>query len=314
MSGQNPRRQLSANPSYSDQPWPAKLNMSSQSSIEWTDATWNPVRGCTKISAGCKHCYAERFAERFRGVKNHAYERGFDLRLVPEVLAAPFSWAKSRMIFVNSMSDLFHQGVPAEYVGLVADVMGAADWHIYQVLTKRAARLGAMLGAELREAAKRRHIWWGVSVENKKHGIPRIKYLQDSPAAVRFLSIEPLLEDLGELDLRGIHWVIVGGESGPGARPIDREWVRSIRDQCEAAGVPFFFKQWGGVRKHLTGRRLDRRTHNGYPDVVHAPMPSAKQRAALRERVLGPNSTRRFVNEVFPVLESRANRSQTQGA
>jgi len=239
--------------------------MADKSKIEWTDATWNPVRGCTKISPGCKHCYAETFAERFRGVAGHPYEQGFDLRLIPEKLAEPLRWASARMIFVNSMSDLFHKDVPDDYIGKVAEVMRVANWHTYQVLTKRADRLSSLLRTNLKEHAKERHIWWGVSVENKKHGLPRIEYLRDTPAAVRFLSVEPLLEDLGTINLKGISWVIVGGESGNGARPMDAEWVRSIRDQCKDAGVSFFFKQWGGVRKSATGRELDKRTYDDIP-------------------------------------------------
>ncbi len=244
--------------------------MSDKSKIEWTDATWNPVRGCTKISPGCKFCYAETFAERFRGVPGHPYEQGFDLRLVPEKLGEPFRWTKSKMVFVNSMSDLFHEEVPDSYVKQVADVMRTANWHTYQVLTKRSERLASMLKKSLRDFANESHIWWGVSVENRRHGLPRINHLRNAPAAVRFLSIEPLLEDLGELDLGGISWVIVGGESGAGARPMDAGWVRSIRDQCREANVDFFFKQWGGTRKSLTGRKLDGRTYDAMPPAsVH---------------------------------------------
>ncbi|HEV7922198.1 MAG TPA: phage Gp37/Gp68 family protein [Thermoanaerobaculia bacterium] len=239
--------------------------MSDQSSIEWTDATWNPVRGCVKISPGCTHCYAETFAERFRGVPGHPYEQGFDIRLVPEKLTAPLQWKQPRRIFVNSMSDLFQAGIPEAFVLDVANVMRTADWHTYQVLTKRADRMREFLNGPLREAALEPHIWWGVSVENRKHGLPRLDDLRATPAAVRFLSIEPLLEDLGEIDLTGIHWVIVGGESGHRARPMQREWVTSIRDQCAAAGVPFFFKQWGGRRKKAAGRELDGRHYDDMP-------------------------------------------------
>jgi len=189
------------------------------SSIEWTDATWNPVRGCTKISPGCAHCYAETFAERFRGVPGHPYEFGFDLRLVPEKLAEPFRWRKPSRVFVNSMSDLFHEDVPDDYIISVARVMQQANWHQYQVLTKRSMRLRDLLSTKLRFIANLPHIWWGVSVENRKHGLPRIDHLRDAPAAMRFLSIEPLLEDLGLVNLKAIAWVIVGGESGAGARP-----------------------------------------------------------------------------------------------
>jgi len=239
--------------------------MSAQSTIEWTDATWNPVRGCTKISPGCAHCYAEVFAERFRGVKGHPYERGFELRLVPDKLAEPFRWKKPNMIFVNSMSDLFHEAVSDDYIIEVARVMCRADWHTYQVLTKRAERLRDLLNDKLAFAAKQAHIWWGVSVENKRSGLPRVGYLQAAKAKARFLSIEPLLEALDDINLDGIAWVIVGGESGAGARPMRKEWVVSIRNQCRKAKVPFFFKQWGGVRKSLSGRLLDGRTYDEFP-------------------------------------------------
>jgi protein gp37 len=253
------------------------------SAIEWTDATWNPVRGCTKISSGCAHCYAETFAERFRGVPGHPYEQGFDLRIVPEKLAEPLRWAKPSMIFVNSMSDLFHEGVDDDYIVAVTRVMVRANWHHYQVLTKRSERLRDLMGTKLRFAQKLKHIWWGVSVENRKQGLPRIEDLRRTPAPVRFLSIEPLLEDLGEIDLRGIHWVITGGESGAGARPMKKEWVISVRDQCRRVGVPFFFKQWGGVRKCETGRELDGKTYDGFPELVHRPVPAA----AIRQAMIG---------------------------
>ena len=262
--------------------------MSLQSAIEWTDATWNPVRGCTKISPGCKHCYAETFAERFRGVPGHPYEQGFDLRLVPEKLCEPLRWRTPRMIFVNSMSDLFHDGVPDEYISAVARVMAAANWHTYQVLTKRADRLRDMLNSRLRFAAHKRHIWWGVSVEDQRFGLPRVDDLRETGATVRFLSIEPLLEDLGRIDLRGIHWAIVGGESGPGARPMKKDWVVSIRDQCRSQRVPFFFKQWGGVRKAAAGRRLENRTYDEFPPRVANRVPKDEQRAALASEIEMP--------------------------
>jgi protein gp37 len=239
--------------------------MSIQSHIEWTDATWNPVRGCTKISPGCKHCYAEVFAERFRGVEGHPYQQGFDLRMVPSKLEEPLRWKTPKMIFVNSMSDLFHERVPDDYIESVARVMVTARRHTYQVLTKRSSRLRDLLRTKLRFAALEKHIWWGVSVEDKQYGVPRIEHLQEAPASVRFLSIEPLLEDVGTLDLSGIHWVIVGGESGHGARPMQKEWVTAIQQQCIRSGVAFFFKQWGGVHKSKAGRLLDGRTYDEMP-------------------------------------------------
>jgi protein gp37 len=263
--------------------------MSDGSAIEWTDATWNPVRGCVKVSPGCKHCYAETFAERFRGVPGHPYEQGFDLLLVPDKLLDPLRWTRSRRIFVNSMSDLFQDGVPDDFVRQVFEVMAAADWHIYQMLTKRAARMRALTLEMPPEIVRLSHIWLGVSVEDRRYGLPRIDELRSTPAEVRFLSIEPLLEDLGEVDLRGIDWVIVGGESGPGARPMDEAWVLSIRDQCRAARVPFFFKQWGGVQKSRKGRDLEGRSYDEYPTVVPAAPPSPATRAhrvaALTERL-----------------------------
>ncbi|MBI1849315.1 MAG: phage Gp37/Gp68 family protein [Planctomycetes bacterium] len=255
--------------------------MSEHSKIEWTDATWNPIRGCVKITPGCAHCYAERFAERFRGVPGHPYEQGFDLRLVPEKLAEPFRWRERKRVFVNSMSDLFLEGVADSYVLAVARVMTATPWHTFQVLTKRSQRLRNALATLLSFAGAAEHVWWGVSVEDRRHGLPRIEHLRDARAAVRFLSVEPLLEDLGAIDLRGIHWVIAGGESGAGARPMHREWVLAIRDQCRDASVPFFFKQWGGVRKNRAGRELDGRTHDDMPVVRRIAVPDAARRAAL---------------------------------
>ncbi|MGA2705450.1 MAG: phage Gp37/Gp68 family protein [Isosphaeraceae bacterium] len=252
--------------------------MSDRSKIEWTDATWNPVRGCTKISPGCAHCYAETFAERFRDVPGHPYEQGFDLRLVPDKLTEPLRWSSHRMIFVNSMSDLFHEGVSDEYIVAVVDVMTKANWHTYQVLTKRSSRMKALLQTKLRDAANLAHIWWGVSVENSMHGLPRVEHLRQAPAKIRILSVEPLLEDLGRIDLTGIHWVIVGGESGAKARPLDPEWVRSIRDQCLVSDVPFFFKQWGGVRKGRSGRVLDGRTYDEFPQTARSVVPDLKER------------------------------------
>jgi len=259
--------------------------VSLNSEIEWTDATWNPVRGCTKISPGCKHCYAERFAERFRGVEGHPYEQGFDLRLVPEKLTEPLEWREPKMVFVNSMSDLFHDGVSDSYIEAVARVMCAAPWHTFQVLTKRSERLKTLLNSKLRFAAGQRHIWWGVSVEDRNYGVPRIEHLRQSGACVKFLSIEPLLEDVGRINLSSIDWVIVGGESGPGAREMKAQWVLSLRDQCAAVDVPFFFKQWGGVRKHKTGRLLEGRTYDEYPRRPVAHPPTENDRVAISRRL-----------------------------
>jgi protein gp37 len=255
--------------------------MSVGTSIEWTDATWNPLRGCTKISDGCKHCYAETFAERFRGVKGHPYQQGFDLRLVSEKLAEPLRWRSPKTIFVNSMSDLFHENVPENYIVAVAKVMVEAKWHTYQVLTKRSDRLRELLNSSLQFAANQKHIWWGVSVENREYGLPRIENLQNAHATMKFLSVEPLLEDLGQFNFTGIDWVIVGGESGHGARPMKKEWVVSVRDQCRRDGVPFFFKQWGGVRKKAAGRELDGKTYDELPERTHHPVLNAEECLAL---------------------------------
>ncbi len=234
--------------------------MSEKSAIEWTDSTWNPVTGCTKVSPGCKHCYAEGFAERGRGVPGHPYEQGFDLRLWPDRLDMPLTWKKPRTIFVNSMSDLFHDKVPLSFIQKVFQIMEKASWHTFQILTKRSERL-AELAPELNGPP---HVWMGVSIETAQY-LWRADHLREVPAAVRFLSLEPLLGPLGIFDLSGIQWVIVGGESGPGARPIEANWVREIRKQCRAQSVPFFFKQWGGVQKKRNGRVLDGRTWDELP-------------------------------------------------
>jgi protein gp37 len=239
--------------------------MSENSKIEWTDATWNPLRGCTKISPGCAHCYAETFSERFRGVPGHPFEQGFDLRFVPEKLGEPLRWKRPKRIFVNSVSDLFHEDVPDDYILSVARIMAEANWHTYHVLTKRSDRMARMLAADLSFASELAHIWWGVSVEDRAHGLPRVRDLSEAPATSRFLSVEPLLEDLGAFSLQGIGWVIVGGESGPKARPMEADWVRNVRELCRLEDVPFFFKQWGGVRKHKTGRELDGVTYDAMP-------------------------------------------------
>lgn len=236
--------------------------MSDKSKIEWTDATWNPIRGCTKVSPGCTHCYAQTFSERFRGVKGHPFEQGFDLRLVPEKLRVPLGWKQPRIVFVNSVSDLFHEGVPEDYIVQVAEVMAEASWHTYQVLTKRSERMRDLLNSKLGFAAKAPHIWWGVSVEDRKHGVPRIGHLQAANASVRFLSLEPLLEDIGEISLSGIRWAIVGGESGMPARPFDIGWARSVLRQCREQQVACFVKQLG--HRPVSGQSpLKLRNHKG---------------------------------------------------
>lgn len=245
--------------------------MAQVSDIEWTDATWNPVTGCTKISAGCDNCYAERFAERFRGVLGHPFEVGFDLTLRPERLLQPLLWRRPRMIFVNSMSDLFHKQVPVDFIGQVFDTMERATGHTFQVLTKRSTLMRAFVARRYRDRPVPSHIWLGVTVENRQ-ATSRIRHLQDTNASVRFLSAEPLIEDIGEVDLSGIHWVIVGGESGPYARPMRPEWAARVRDMCTAQGTSFFFKQWGawgadGRRgsKSGNGRKLYGVTWNEMP-------------------------------------------------
>lgn len=234
--------------------------MASNSHIEWTDATWNPVTGCTKISPGCKHCYAERLSKRLKAMGQSNYRNGFELTLQPQMLELPLHWKSPKRIFVNSMSDLFHKEVPTDYIKRVFDVMNRAHWHQYQVLTKRSERV-LELDKELPWATQ---IWMGVSVETEKYKA-RIDDLRKTAAHVKFLSLEPLLGSLGKLNLRGIDWAIVGGESGPGARPVDHDWVTDIRDQCIKTGVAFFFKQWGGVQKKKTGRTLEGRTWDEMP-------------------------------------------------
>lgn len=232
----------------------------SKSAIEWTESTWNPLTGCTKVSPGCKHCYAERMAKRLQAMGLEKYRNGFRLTLHPDVLEEPLQWMKPQMIFVNSMSDLFHQDVPLEFIHQIFDVMYRAHWHTFQVLTKRAERLLELDSALVWPV----NVWMGVSVENSDY-IERVHSLQRTHAQTKFLSCEPLLGALPNLPLMGIQWVIVGGESGPGARPVEREWVTDIRDQCLRANVPFFFKQWGGTRKKKAGRLLEGRTWDELP-------------------------------------------------
>ncbi len=241
--------------------------MAQKTSIEWTQATWNPISGCTEVSPGCAHCYARAFAERFRGVPGHPYERGFDIQLRPERMCQPLEWPRPRLIFVNSMSDLFHEAVPDDFIQSVFQVMADANWHTFQILTKRSQRLAELA----RRLPWPPNVWMGVSIENQRWAC-RADDLRRVPAAVRFLSCEPLLGPLC-LNLDGIHWVIVGGESGPRARPMRLDWATSVRDQCLAAGVPFFFKQWGayderGIRKGkaASGRSLEGQTWDQMPE------------------------------------------------
>lgn len=234
-----------------------------QSNIEWTNSTWNPVTGCTKISPGCKHCYAERMAQRLQAMGQPNYANGFTLTLHPNMLEKPLQWKKPQLIFVNSMSDLFHENVPLEFIQQVFSVMRQAHWHNFQVLTKRSDRV-----KQINHAIEwPTNVWMGVSVENQKYTY-RIQDLQQTSAQIKFLSLEPLLGPLEALNLEQIDWVIVGGESGPGARPVKREWVSSIRDQCVRGRVPFFFKQWGGQNKKKNGRILDGQTWDQLPVAV----------------------------------------------
>ncbi len=234
--------------------------MSDRSAIEWTEASWNPATGCTKVSPGCAHCYAETFAERFRGVPGHPYEQGFDLKLWPDRLDVPLRWRRPRMIFVNSMSDLFHESIPDDFIKAVFTVMGQADWHTFQILTKRQDRL-VDLAAELDWHP---NVWMGVTIENRRF-VHRADRLREVPAAVRFISAEPLLGALEGLDLDGIDWLIAGGESGHRHRPVREEWIVELRDRCHDEGVAFFFKQWGGARAKSGGRLLDGRTWDAMP-------------------------------------------------
>jgi protein gp37 len=239
--------------------------MADGSKIEWTEATWNPITGCAKVSPGCAHCYAERFAERWRGIPGHPYEQGFDLRLWPDRLDIPLRWRRPRLIFVNSMSDLFHEDVPFTFIEQIFDVMRTADWHTFQVLTKRHERL-----SELAPALEwPPNVWIGVSIENKRW-VRRADHLRSvEQAAVRFISAEPLLGPLVGLDLAGVDWLIAGGESGPGHRPVRDEWLIDLRDRCVSAGVPFFFKQWGGRTSKAGGRTLDGELWSEMPERVH---------------------------------------------
>ncbi|HUR20850.1 MAG TPA: phage Gp37/Gp68 family protein [Vicinamibacterales bacterium] len=255
--------------------------MATNSSIEWTEATWNPVTGCDKVSPGCAHCYAERMARRLHGMGQANYRNGFQLTLQPHMLEAPLRWKKPRRIFVNSMSDLFHADVPLTFIQQVFDVMRRAHWHEFQILTKRSERLAAV-DSEIDWPS---NVWMGVSVENARF-LPRIHHLARTKARVKFLSLEPLLGPLPGLSLDGIDWVIVGGESGPRARPMDPKWVADIRDVCDRSHVPFFFKQWGGVFKKSTGRVLDGRTWDQMPRMIPLEV-HASRRAVTAQAYIG---------------------------
>lgn len=247
--------------------------MTTATKIEWTEQTWNPTTGCTKISPGCKHCYAETMANRLQAMGARGYENGFKLSILPDRLAEPLKRRKPTMYFVNSMSDLFHNDIPFEFLDQVFDVIRRTPQHTYQILTKRAARMRKYFCQGGRTVPD--NVWLGVSVENRKYGLPRIDELRKIAARIRFLSVEPLLEDIGEIDLEGIHWVIVGGESGPKARPMKSEWVAPIKTQCEQQGATFFFKQWGGWgadgkkrSKKDNGRLFAGKTWDGMPAVI----------------------------------------------
>ena len=255
--------------------------MGLKSKIEWTESTWNRVTGCTKITPGCKNCYAYTMAKRLKAMGNPRYKNGFEVTLHEDLIKLPLTWKKPKKVFVNSMSDLFHDKVPIDFIKKVFDIMNQTPWHNYQLLTKRSDRL-----VELSPLFKwTPNIWQGVSVENNSV-VNRINELKSIPAVVRFLSFEPLIGPLPHLNLEGIHWVIVGGESGPAARPMKAEWARNIRDYCIEQHIPFFFKQWGGVRKKLTGRVLDKRTWDEYPIVtntIHEVPPNKNLQLSLRD-------------------------------
>jgi protein gp37 len=243
--------------------------MANSTQIEWTDATWNPVTGCSKITAGCDNCYAERFSERFRGVPNHPFQNGFDLTLRPARLTQPLSWKAPRRVFVNSMSDLFHKDVPRSFIDKVFETMEGANWHTFQVLTKRSSLLTRYLNQRYPNSLAPPHIWLGVSVEDAKNAV-RIKHLKAARASIKFVSFEPLIGPVGRIDLSGVDWAIVGGESGPRARPMKEAWALELRDQCRVQNIAFFFKQWGGVRQKSGGRKLKGREWNQYPKTQPA--------------------------------------------
>jgi protein gp37 len=248
--------------------------MADSTQIEWTDSTWNPVTGCSKVTAGCDFCYAERFSERFRGVDGHPFEKGFDLTLRPARLTQPLKWRQPRRIFVNSMSDLFHKEVPSSFIDQVFDTMEKANWHTYQVLTKRSSLLVRYLRRRYGDRLAPPHIWLGVSIEDQDN-IVRLTHLKTARASVKFVSFEPLLGSVGPIDLDGIDWAIVGGESGSHSRQMAEGWALEIRDQCQRDGVAFFFKQWGGLRPKSGGRLLGGREWSEYPVIERQPTSTA---------------------------------------
>ena len=254
--GQESRARFSRNTGILD------ISMALGSSIEWTEATWNPVTGCAKISAGCVNCYAERMARRLKAMGQPHYSRGFEVALHEDSLGTPLRWRRPKMIFVNSMSDLFHEQVPDDFIGRVFGIMNRASWHCFQILTKRSGRLSQMSPI----LPWSDNIWMGVTVEDQKC-VFRIDHLRKTSARIKFLSMEPLLGPISDLDLTGIHWVIAGGESGPRARPLNSEWIMDIKAKCQESGIPFFFKQWGGVNKKKRGRLLEGRLWDQMPEV-----------------------------------------------
>ena len=251
--------------------------MSDNSKIEWTDATWNPTRGCTKLSPGCRNCYASNFAERWRGIRNHPFEYGFDLRLVPHKLIEPIKWMKPRHIFVDSMSDLFHEKIPDYYIEAVFNIIKLSNWHEFQICTKRSKRMHEFV-LKRKNDLPFENLWLGVSVENREHGLPRKKDLQDLPSKIRFLSIEPLLENLGKFDLTNINWVITGGETGPGARFMKSKWVYSIIENCQNSKIPFFFQQWSSTNRSRKNYLIDNKVFRKKPKFKKKNILSYKER------------------------------------
>jgi len=255
--------------------------MSANSLIEWTNNTWNPSRGCSKVSQDWEHRYGETLAERLRGVPGNAFEQGFVVRIAPSKLLEPFQWIRPKRMFVTGTPDLFHDEIPDRFIVAAFEVMAGANWHAYHVLTQHPERMRTMLKADLDFATELPHIWWGVTVENKRHGLPRLDCLQKCDASMRFLSCEPLLEDLGTVCFESINWVIAGGDSVPGARPVRKEWIVSLRNQCISAHIPFYFKQWGGFPNGKLGGELDGKEYRGFPPMLDLRTPSLVRRRQI---------------------------------